>query len=690
MELFYGVLLMLGAILLSNLLNRFLPSFSVPVIQIILGIIISLFPSVYHFTLDPELFLILFLAPLLFHDSMHADKKSLWKLKKPIIMLGLGLVFFTVLAAGYLINFMIPSIPLPAAFALAAALAPTDAVAVSSLGKRIKIPGSIMNLLEGEALINDASGIVSFQFAVAAMVTGSFSLFHAGIDFLYVALGGVIVGAILTGLKYLIVKWVRSLGMENVTFHLLIEILTPFLIFMAAEELHVSGILAVVISGVIHSVESRRLNPELATLKIASKSVWSTITFILNGLVFVILGMQFPEIINTIWYDISFDNLKIIGYILIITVAMMLIRFLWSYFIIVSEGQVEEGREVKKIGRVKESLVISMSGVRGSVTLATTLSLPFFLNDKTPFPQRDLIIFLAAGVILLSLIIANFLLPLFFKEEDAIECDEEEREACLEIIESVIKQLNNLVDESNRFEMSKVTRNYILRAEELRNRNFSRNRLFEEEMQLRDQVINWEIKNTNKLRQNKVIEDKTAIQYLQLLSEIKERNTLKRRGFKVAFIKQFIRNFKRMKALSQKREIIYGNRLQIAKLRKLNSQYVLSKLYEKKKQEKTLSINKLIAEYERLEAMMLERNVSSMDKLEVKGELRRTKELPASEEQDAVTEAADMTDLVSLGFQMERDGIQAMFEAGRISRDTVRNLRNNIALMELQIKNQDF
>lgn len=689
MELFYGVLLMLGAILLSNILNRFLPSLSVPVIQIILGIIISLFPSVYHFTLDPELFLILFLAPLLFHDGMHADKKSLWELRKPIIILGLGLVFFTVLAAGYLIHFMIPSIPLPAAFALAAALAPTDAVAVGSLGKRIKIPDSIMNLLEGEALINDASGIVSFQFAVAAMVTGSFSLLHAGVEFLYVALGGVLIGAVLTGFKYLIVKWVRLLGMENVTFHLLIGILTPFLIFMAAEELHVSGILAVVISGVIHSIESRKLNPELATLKIASKSVWSTLTFILNGLVFVILGMQFPEIINTIWYDISFDNLKIIGYILVITLAMMLIRFLWSYFI-VSEGQVEEGRGEKKFGRIKESLVISMSGVRGSVTLATTLSLPFFLNDKSNFPQRDLIIFLAAGVILLSLLIANFLLPLFFKEEESIEADEEEREACLEIIESVIKQLNNLVDENNRFEMSKVTRNYILRAEELRNRNYSRNALFEEEMQLREQVLNWETENTNKLRQNKVIEDKTAIQYLQLLGEIKERNTIKRRGFKVAFLRQFIRNFKRMKALSQKREIIYENRLQIAKLRKLNSQYVLAKLYEKKKQEKTLSINKLIAEYERLEAMMLERKVSSKDKLEVKGEINNIKELPASEDQDAVSEAEDMTDLVSLGFQMERDGIQAMFEAGRISRDTVRKLRNNIALMELQIKNQDF
>ncbi|WP_033165830.1 Na+/H+ antiporter [Clostridium sp. KNHs205] len=689
MELFYGVLLMLGAILLSNILNRVLPSFSVPVIQIILGIIISLFPSVYHFTLDPELFLILFLAPLLFHDGMHADKKSLWELRKPIIMLGLGLVFFTVLAAGYLIHFMIPSIPLPAAFALAAALAPTDAVAVGSLGKRIKIPDSIMNLLEGEALINDASGIVSFQFAVAAMVTGSFSLLHAGAEFLYVALGGVLIGAVLTGFKYLIVKWVRLLGMENVTFHLLIGILTPFLIFMVAEELHVSGILAVVISGVIHSIESRKLNPELATLKIASKSVWSTLTFILNGLVFVILGMQFPEIINTIWYDISFDNLKIIGYILVITLAMMLIRFLWSYFI-VSEGQVEEGRGEKKFGRIKESLVISMSGVRGSVTLATTLSLPFFLNDESNFPQRDLIIFLAAGVILLSLLIANFLLPLFFKEEESIEADEEEREACLEIIESVIKQLNNLVDENNRFEMSKVTRNYILRAEELRNRNYSRNALFEEEMQLREQVLNWETENTNKLRQNKVIEDKTAIQYLQLLGEIKKRNTTKRRGFKVAFLRQFIRNFKRMKALSQKREIIYENRLQIAKLRKLNSQYVLAKLYEKKKQEKTLSINKLIAEYERLEAMMLERKVSSKDKLEVKGEINNIKELPASEDQHAVSEAGDMTDLVSLGFQMERDGIQAMFEAGRISRDTVRKLRNNIALMELQIKNQDF
>lgn len=681
MELFYGVLLMLGAILLSNLINRFVPSFSVPIIQIILGVIISLLPSVYHFKLDNELFLILFLAPLLFHDGMLADKGSLWALRKPIIMLALGLVFFTVVAAGCLIHFMIPDIPLPAAFALAAALAPTDAVAVGSLGKKIKIPESIRNLLEGEALINDASGIVSFQFAVTAMVTGNFSLLHAGINFLYVALGGVIIGIVLTALKYILVKWVRSLGMENITFHLLIGILTPFIIFMAAEELHVSGILAVVISGVIHSFERRKLNPELATLNIASKSVWSTLAFILNGLVFLILGTQLPEIINVIWYDITISNLKTLGYVLAITAALMVIRFLWSYFVVGDGIKGKSTLETQGMGSFKSSLVISMSGVRGSVTLATSLSLPLLLSNGKEFPQRDMIIFLAAGVILCSLLTANFLMPLLFRNEKKEENTREEREACLEILENVIKQLNDYTTAENRLEIGRVTRDFTIRAEELRSKNYRRGNYEKKERELRKQVLGWEEENTKTLLAANEINEEAAMQYLEAIEKIRRRNENQRR-FYAAALNRFFKNMKSRRKWGVTQPAHMERRAELYRLRLLNNEYILKLLRERKKKDNSPSVNKLIAEYERMDALFKSRRGPFDNREEIH---------PSQEKQENYgRRTADIGELLALGFQMERDGIQAMFEEGRISWDTAHKLRNNIALMELQLKKDEF
>ncbi|MGN6715718.1 Na+/H+ antiporter [Anaerocolumna jejuensis] len=703
MELFYGVLLMLGAILLSNLINRFVPAFSIPIIQIILGIVLSLFPTVYHFTLDPELFLILFLAPLLFHDGMQADKISLWNLKKPIIMLALGLVFFTVVVVGVLINFMVPAIPLAAAFALAAALAPTDAVAVSSIGKRIKIPEGIKNLLEGEALINDASGIVSFQFAVAAMVTGTFSLLHAGVRFLYVAVGGVIIGIIMTALKYLLVKWIRSLGMENVTFHLLLGILTPFIIYMAAEECRVSGILAVVISGVIHSFEGKKLNPETAILNVASKSIWSTLTFVLNGLVFLILGMQLPVIIKTIWYDSKFSNLITIGYILVITAAMMLIRFLWSFFTVDGNSKVYEirGEAVQVsglkaeegLGRARASLIISMAGVRGSVTLASTLALPFVLGSGKSFPERNLIIFIAAGVILCSLLIANFILPLLLKKESTEEVSSEEREACLEIIQNVIRQLNELETEENRFNIGRLTRNLALRAEEIRNKNYKKTSL-KEEQKLRREVLSWEIEYTRSLLENHEVDEVIASKYLDILDGIIRKNERKRflfhpninkilRSLRIMKKRQFRpygfhdRKMQIEKTQLEKMQMekMQMDRMQMERVRHLSSEYVLKLLYERKEKEDTFAVNKLIAEYESLKALLISRSLLSENMQRGGNEVE-----PFNENSN------EIKDLVPLSFQIERDEIQAMYERGRISWETAQKMRSDIAMMELQLK----
>lgn len=339
MELFEYILLMLAAVSLSNLVNRFIPSLSVPIIQIALGMALTWLPLHFELELNPELFLLLFIAPLLFNDGRLADKVALWKLKKPILLLALGLVFLTVGVLGYFLHWLLPVLPLAAAFALAAALAPTDAIAVGALEQKVKIPHQTMQILEGESLINDASGLVSFQFAVAAMVTGAFSFKTASLSFISISLGGVVLGLVLTFIKYGIVRWLRRLGMENVTLHMLIEILTPFAIFMAAEELGVNGILAVVSAGIAHSFGYKQMNPEVAKLNIVSKSTWSVIIFVLNGLVFLLLGTQLPEIIQTVWNNPEIGNVQVILYTLLLTAAVLGLRLIWMLVMDIPEGE---------------------------------------------------------------------------------------------------------------------------------------------------------------------------------------------------------------------------------------------------------------------------------------------------------------------------------------------------------------
>ena len=454
MELLSLIFLMLVAILASNLINRFLPSISAPIIQIALGALIGIAPLPFHLTLNPEWFFVLFIAPLLFYDGVMANKQALWAQRKPILLLAFGLVFLTVLLIGYLTDLLVPSMPLAAAFALAAAVTPTDAVAVGSLGKRIRIPASTLHLLEGESLINDASGLVSFQFAVAAMMTGLFSLVDAGLELAVVVAGGILVGIIITLLKFWLVRWIRSFGMEDVTFHILVGVLTPFVVYLVAEHLGVSGILAVVASGILHSFESQRINPETVALRVTSESVWSTIVYVLNGLVFVILGTQMPDILESVRFMAQIDQRFVLLDVVAIVAALMAIRFAWALFTLdhktlshateaatgtatpiadqtlatesdeVRDDVIVEDHATPKLSRLRASAIISMAGVRGAVTLASTMSLPFLLPSGEPFPFRETIIFIASLVILLSLLIANFLLPLLLEKPAPVTTDD--------------------------------------------------------------------------------------------------------------------------------------------------------------------------------------------------------------------------------------------------------------------------
>lgn len=511
LDIFLVVLVLLTIIAISNIVNRFIPFIPVPLIQVALGILAASFPQGLHFELSTELFFVLFIAPLLFNDGKRTPRAELWNLRAPILLLALGLVFATVIVGGYTIHWMIPAIPLAAAFGLAAILSPTDVVAVSALSGRVKMPKGILRLLEGEGLMNDASGLVAFKFAIAAAVTGAFSLAQAAISFVFISLGGLLCGVVISFFIIRFRLFLRRLGMQDVTMHMLIQILTPFVIYLAAEEIGVSGILAVVAGGITHAVEQDRLESTMIKLQIVSSSTWNIILFILNGLVFVILGTQIPDVISVIFNDTAISNMKVIGYILVITFTLMLLRFLWVLFFWNGKWFFNKDQNIYKPG-LRSTLLISISGVRGAVTLAGSFSIPYFLEDGTPFPERNLILFLAAGVILCTLVIATVVLPLLTEKEEE---DEERNKKLLtarrKLIKTALQTIKEDMNDTNKTASLAVIAEYNEKMKNLRFQQYtSSNRIKKQERKVRAQGVNAEQEALVKMLERGDIPEETA------------------------------------------------------------------------------------------------------------------------------------------------------------------------------------
>ncbi|MCI3986559.1 Na+/H+ antiporter [Bacillus vallismortis] len=512
MDIFLVVLVLLTIIAISNIVNRFIPFIPIPLIQVALGILAASFQQGLHFELNTELFFVLFIAPLLFNDGKRTPRAELWNLRAPILLLALGLVFATVIVGGYTIHWMIPAIPLAAAFGLAAILSPTDVVAVSALSGRVKMPKGILRLLEGEGLMNDASGLVAFKFAIAAAVTGTFSLAQAAVSFVFISLGGLLCGVVISFLIIRFRLFLRRLGMQDVTMHMLIQILTPFVIYLAAEEIGVSGILAVVAGGIIHAVEQDRLESStMAKLQIVSSSTWNIILFILNGLVFVILGAQIPDVISVIFNDTAVSNMQVISYILVITFTLMLLRFLWVLFFWNGKWFFNKDQNIYKPG-LRSTLLLSISGVRGAVTLAGSFSIPYFLEDGTPFPERNLILFLAAGVILCTLAIAAVVLPLLTeKEEEDEKRNEKWLTARRKLIKIALQTIKEDMNDTNKTASLAVIGEYNEKMKNLRFQQYtSSNRIKKLERKLRAQAIIAEQEALMEMRERGDIPEETA------------------------------------------------------------------------------------------------------------------------------------------------------------------------------------
>ncbi|EQJ09054.1 cation:proton antiporter, partial [Clostridioides difficile] len=397
---------------------------------------------------------------LLFSEGQNVSRKELLELRKPILLLAFGLVLITVFAGGIFIHFLIPGMPLSVSFALAAVISPTDLVAVKSITQGLNFPKNMMSILEGESLLNDAAGVVAFKVAVLATVTGVFSIEEAGIQFMITAFGGIIVGSIL---GYIIIKIRLSLhkwNLEEIPMVIVIQIMTPLFVYFVAEEIGVSGILAVVMAGVAHGIEKEHLQNTTTKLRIISDNTWYVLEYVLNGFVFTLLGFLLPSIYTGLSSKNENMALELTFISTLIVLILFVIRFIWVYlwhnsfikpkknplnnFFVGFLGFKDEEVVKESISKCKYSLIVATCGVHGTFTLATALSIPFYLADKDVFPMRDTVLFISSEVILISLVLATVLLPRLLKnnvqESEPLLSD---KEAYKLILKEAILKLSN-------------------------------------------------------------------------------------------------------------------------------------------------------------------------------------------------------------------------------------------------------
>ncbi|MDR3049015.1 MAG: sodium:proton antiporter [Elusimicrobiota bacterium] len=668
MLLFESILILLLCILISTLINRFIPFISTPLVQVSLGAIVVWLPLNFHLSFNPELFFILFIAPFIYRSGVLLDKKTFWAQKKPILNLSVFLVFATVLGIGAFVHYLLPVISIAAAFAMIASLGPTDDMAVAYAAKISKIPKKIFNILQGESMLNDVSGIVSFQFALAAVVGGTFSIWQAGSRFVIIGAGGVLFGALFMLVRHIFVHWIRNLGIVNTVLHILIEILTPFLVYIIARYFGVSDVIAVFTAGVLQSFTNNRLIPEATSLEMSSESVWSVISFVLEGLVFLILGAQLPQIIETMLNNsYIINNRQIIFIVLAITASFMLSRFLWSFFTISKDNLTSEE---EPIGKVKASLIISLSGARGAVTLASVMSIPLLLANGEQFPQRDLIILITAGIIILSLLIANFILPLLMRRQKE-ESKKDEISVRFEILQTVIERLKKIIEPRNQNAVEAIMRNYYARVRQL---SFQNSLFFDEKSKtaLRKEIFEMDKTNTqNLLNQNKI--DAFTVQFY--METLKHRQDIAAKNFHNPF-KTYIRLLKLMTSFKKQNNSM-KSRIKIARLVRVNIHYIIERL------------NKMLAskttEYP---AALIEKNISDYELLLLSyADKRRSRK--AAKSKTAVKAAAGLVqikDIMPIAFQFERDAIQAAFENGKLSKPSAKEMRKNLYILEMQME----
>lgn len=701
MEYLVIALLYVGAVLVSSVLDQFLRGVSLPLVQMAVGVAIYFFADLpIDVTINSELFLVMFIAPLLFDESRNISNRILWDNRNTVLSLAIALVVVSVLVVGFVLHWLVPSISLAAAFALGAALGPTDAVAVASLGKTVKLGSRQKASLLGEALLNDASGIVSFQFAIAAAVTGSFSLADASWTFVVEFVGGIILGLFLGAIAFFIMQRMRRAGVESATVHVCFELFLPFFVYLVATRFHVSGILAVVAAGLLISyipqrmtVRSRSFSTFSTRLNIASESVWHLFSFVLNGVIFVNLGIVLSSTLAPALQENSADLFWIFSLVLILTAVIVGVRFLWILCADLLSDNPETGKRMKLGGpAIRNALVTTLCGPKGAVSLSIASTIPFTVASGAVFPQRNLLLFLVCGVIVVTLLLANFVVPLIAPKSETDDDDELDPEYEIEMIQNVISGLKRRQTVENKQATGRVMRMYHRRLTAARRRSVSGRQL----RFLRQEVL---------LHQRDFIKEAIAHDEVD-----------KRLG--TTYLKRVDRM---LKLLTRKKTLLTSNRQtqplagSTSTMRKIQDQ-VTSTNETRKKLEFKIDVERVAVDYLELAShepddarvqaalALLGEHKALLSALRAQlRALNNAQGIIASVPETAGQHSIVRTDTGSLhlepttdpddlpgladvqaeGLRLELDEIQEMYESGKISQSLAREMREEIYLLQM-------
>lgn len=399
------VMVVIFAIMLAKKLK-----IAYPILLVIAGLLISLIPGIPTIKIEPELIFIIFLPPLLYEAAFQVSWKELWKLRRIITSFAFVIVFLTAISVAFVANAYITGISLALGFVLGGIVSPPDAVSAGAILKYVKIPKNYSTVLEGESLFNDASSLIIFRFALVAVATGQFIWQDAAISFVWMVIGGIGIGL---ALGFIFLKVHKTFPTE-VNMDIILSLVAPYIMYIAAEEVHSSGVMSVVSGGLFLSIRRHEFlkTPES---RLKGFNVWESFTFLINGIVFLIIGLDLPEITEGLKNE-GINISEAIGYGLVITAILIVVRFIASY------GAVMITLIMRNFIKVadpnpdrKAPLLFGWTGMRGVVSLAAALSIPVTLDNGQPFPHRDLILFITFVVILLTLILQGLTLPALIK-----------------------------------------------------------------------------------------------------------------------------------------------------------------------------------------------------------------------------------------------------------------------------------
>ncbi|WP_312921888.1 Na+/H+ antiporter [Empedobacter brevis] len=400
------VLVIIGAIMLANKLK-----IAYPILLVVAGLLISFIPGIPAIKIEPELIFIIFLPPLLYEAAFAVSWKEMWKLRRIITNFAFVVVFLTALSVAFVANSFIPGFSLALGFVLGGIVSPPDAVSAGAILKFVKVPKNLATLLEGESLFNDASSLIIFRFAMVAVATGQFIWQDAALSFGWMLVGGIGLGILIA----IIFLKVHKTFPTDVNMDTVLSLVAPYIMYIAAEEVHASGVLAVVSGGLFLSVRRHEFLRSSES-RLRGANVWQSFAFLINGIVFLLIGLDLPEIMKGLNNE-GISLSQAIGYGLLVTAILILVRFLAAFAAVFVTLVMRNFINVADANPgMKAPLLLGWTGMRGVVSLAAALSIPVTMDNGHAFPHRDLILFITFVVILVTLIVQGLTLPALIKK----------------------------------------------------------------------------------------------------------------------------------------------------------------------------------------------------------------------------------------------------------------------------------